>query len=355
MKFSILIPVYNVENYISECLDSILSQTLNDYEIICVNDGSTDNSGKICEDYRLRFPDKIKVIHKKNQGLISARRLGIKNAEGDYVCFLDSDDFIVRNYLDILYKEIILNKPDIIIFGYERVDEYGNTLCKVLPPLSSGLYSGTQIKEIRDKVVLTSELNNLCFKCVKAEIIDKEVDYSKLFHVSSGEDLVQSLPIFDKATSISVTEDCLYLYRSNPNSITNTRISINTIDSLLAMYSVLCEYAERWGYPESVYRKRFGLILNSIVSNLITNRFVRTIYNPKEYSLIVERILEADFQQELRLYRPLRFLSKGTIFKSIFLLRSQRAILLCIKSLSFINSLLVVVFGFLSRKRKSSV
>lgn len=340
MKFSILIPVYNVENYISECLDSILSQTLNDYEIICVNDGSTDNSGKICEDYRLRFPDKIKVIHKKNQGLISARRLGIKNAEGDYVCFLDSDDFIVRNYLDILYKEIILNKPDIIIFGYERVDEYGNTLCKVQPSLPVGLYSGTQIKEIKDRVVFTSELNNLCFKCVKTDILDKEVDYAKLFYVSSGEDLIQSLPLLDKAKSISIINHCLYLYRTNPNGMTNSRLSIQNINSWLAMYSVLCEYAERWDYFESLYRQRFGLILNSILLRLITNRFASDVYKREDYILLVERLFKKDFQDELKLYKPLKMLSKERIFRCLLLFKQRSLILSFITILGGIYSIL---------------
>ena len=90
MKFSVLIPVYNVEGYLEKCLDSIINQNFDDYEIIIVDDGSTDQSGVLCDTYRKRYPNKITVIHKKNEGLMLARRDAIRMAKGEYFIFVDT-------------------------------------------------------------------------------------------------------------------------------------------------------------------------------------------------------------------------------------------------------------------------
>lgn len=92
-KISVIVPVYNVEKYLSRCIDSIISQTFSDFELILVDDGSTDSSGKICDEYGKK-DGRVKVIHKRNGGLSSARNCGLENAKGNYICFVDSDDWI---------------------------------------------------------------------------------------------------------------------------------------------------------------------------------------------------------------------------------------------------------------------
>ena len=115
MQFSIVIPVYNVAPYLRECVDSVLAQNSTDYEIILVDDGSTDNSPAICDEYAEKY-SQIKVIHKTNGGLSDARNFGIKKAQGDYLMFLDSDDFWNReNVLLDLHNIIKENNPDLII------------------------------------------------------------------------------------------------------------------------------------------------------------------------------------------------------------------------------------------------
>ena len=111
-KISIIVPVYNVEKYIRKCLDSILNQTFKDFELILVDDGSLDNSGKICDDYALK-DNRIKVIHKKNGGLSSARNAGLDVAQGDYIGFVDSDDWIEPDMYEILYENCIRTNADI--------------------------------------------------------------------------------------------------------------------------------------------------------------------------------------------------------------------------------------------------
>ena len=120
MKFSILVPVYNVEKYLEQCVDSLLNQTYKgEYEIILVDDGSTDSSVAICDRYQKNNPDKIKVVHKKNEGLVSARQQGIAVATGEYSLFVDSDDFAELNLLETVSDCIDSNNdPDMVIYSY---------------------------------------------------------------------------------------------------------------------------------------------------------------------------------------------------------------------------------------------
>ena len=102
-KISVIVPVYNVEKFIKRCLDSIINQTMRDLEIILVNDGSTDNSGKICDEYA-QLDNRITVIHKENGGLSSARNTGLDVATGEWIAFVDSDDYIEKNMYEVLYE-----------------------------------------------------------------------------------------------------------------------------------------------------------------------------------------------------------------------------------------------------------
>ena len=118
-KFSIIVPVYNVEKYIEKCLESILNQTYDNFEIIVINDGSTDNSKKILDNYKTN--KKIKIINQDNQGLSIARNNGLGAASGDYILFIDSDDYIEEELLSTLNKNI--NNEDLIRFQVQTVNE----------------------------------------------------------------------------------------------------------------------------------------------------------------------------------------------------------------------------------------
>lgn len=113
LKISIIVPVYNVQEYLEECINSLLGQTLKEIEIILVDDGSTDNSGKICDEYASKNK-KVKVFHQKNGGQSRARNEGIKYAQGEYIMFVDSDDYIVSNACEVLYTYALKNNVDIV-------------------------------------------------------------------------------------------------------------------------------------------------------------------------------------------------------------------------------------------------
>ena len=132
MLFSIVIPVYNVEKYLDECMQSILLQVEtieNDCEILLIDDGSTDTSGRICDIYKDRYPDIVKVFHKPNEGLLATRRFGFKRVSGDYVINCDSDDLLEKEMLKSV-KNIILKykNPDIIFINHNRYDGKEKTI-----------------------------------------------------------------------------------------------------------------------------------------------------------------------------------------------------------------------------------
>ena len=114
---SIIVPIFKVEKYLKRCIDSILNQTYRNIEIILIDDGSPDNCGKICDDYAKK-DDRIKVIHKENKGVSQARNDGIKLSKGKYIAFVDSDDYVEKNFIEILYNNIIENDADISICNY---------------------------------------------------------------------------------------------------------------------------------------------------------------------------------------------------------------------------------------------
>ena len=124
MFFSVIVPIYNVEKYLSRCIDSVLSQTFADFELILVDDGSPDNCPEICDKYAQK-DHRIKVVHKENAGLGMARNLGVEVATGDFICFIDSDDFIEEECLNAMYSAAEENKVDLVICDYYKYFENG--------------------------------------------------------------------------------------------------------------------------------------------------------------------------------------------------------------------------------------
>lgn len=122
IKVSIVVPIYNLEKYVPRCLDALVNQTLKDIEIICVNDGSKDSAPQIIEDYKKRYPDKVRTFHKENGGEYSARTYGLKQAVGEYVGFIDSDDVPEITWAEKLYEAAKKNDADIAFCGYDRID-----------------------------------------------------------------------------------------------------------------------------------------------------------------------------------------------------------------------------------------
>lgn len=134
VKVSVVIPVYNVEEYLHKCVYSVINQTYDNIEVLLINDGSTDNSGSICDELA-KANDRVRVLHKSNGGLSHARNYGIDRCEGEYVTFLDSDDYLDADYIETLMDVAVSGNLDFVCGGQKKVDEKGNTLKELGYPL----------------------------------------------------------------------------------------------------------------------------------------------------------------------------------------------------------------------------
>ena len=232
---SVIVPIYNVSEYLFQCIDSIVTQTYKELEIILVDDGSTDDSGVICDKYAT-LDSRIQVIHKENNGLVSARKIGVQCAKGEYVSFVDGDDWIVPDTFQRLLD--IGKNADIITFSC--IEEYGKYQILKENTIKTGLYDLENKEEKLYKNMLMNDnffefgiLPHLCDKLIKREIlIENQMMVDSL--ISYGEDVACTFPCIIDADSIYVTNIPLYHYRQRPGSIAkkNDNISKNALTCL---------------------------------------------------------------------------------------------------------------------------
>ena len=214
MLVSVIIPVYNSEQYLRACIDSVLEQSYTDFELLLINDGSTDSSGKICDEYALKDA-RVKVFHKENKGVSSARNLGIHEAEGEWLCFVDSDDVLEENYLTALVKSSVDSKADFIAQGFKK---FGNGIEKNMH-LGVGLFSAYDFRTLFQ----IKKIQNFGFpfsKLFKGEIIKKH-HISFPISFSIAEDLAFMLMYLSKIQTIQLDAVHHYLYRQVDNSLSN--------------------------------------------------------------------------------------------------------------------------------------
>lgn len=276
MLFSICIPVYNVEKYLAECVESVLSQNVNDIEIILCDDGSTDSSGKICDEYAEKYSDIIKVIHKENEGLLLTRRVAIKASKGDWIIHLDSDDYMLPGYLSTV-KSVIESDPalDMVIFKIV----YGQKDLTDFSQESKLPFTDGQIFENDTKVLLYNQLvkggyiNAIFQKVAKREIVDADTDYHRWLGVSMAEDYLQTLPLFDKSKKSVFLDKAFVYYRYNDKSITKDIRMGSVISAIYSHITVNKEgnkYAEKWNIKNVnlIYSKQLRNIAYKIFTLL---------------------------------------------------------------------------------------
>lgn len=240
-KISIIVPVYNVEKYIKRCIDSIIVQTYSDWELLLIDDGSPDRSGDICDEYA-RNDNRIKVFHTVNEGVSSARNLGLDNARGEYVTFIDSDDWIEGKCFEVCVFLMERDMLDILQFSFKRVDDNGNILHRKV--------NGTNVLSFEEYV--KSQQYNVCVwgTFIRYSIIEKKhvrfdrklklaEDQVFIFAVMSCSDKLQSIPI------------AFYNYYFNVGSATNnTQIEdiMNSSEAMLKLkrkLPILTEHCDK--------------------------------------------------------------------------------------------------------------
>ena len=277
-KFSLIIPAYNVEKYIKKCLDSVLNQTYNNYEIIIINDGSTDNTSKILESYKSN--KKIKIINQENKGLSNARNTGVSNAKGDYILFIDSDDFIEKELLEILNKTI--NDEDLVRFQIRILDET-NKIIKEYKEETFNNLNGIEAFNKLSKYNLV-ELA-VCYAYKKDTFLKNNYKFEeKTYHEDFG--LIPYIIISSKkVTSINYIG---YNYLQRKNSIMNNtdyEKEIKKSNDVLKHYKNLIKWSQNIKGDLTIYK---SFIANSVILkslNLKEKDYKNYIKKLKEYKV----------------------------------------------------------------------
>ena len=233
---TIIIPIYCIELYLKQCIESVLSQTYSNLQVILVNDGSKDKCGEICDHYA-NLDRRIIVIHKQNEGLVNARKSGLTVAQGDFVTFVDGDDWVGENFIYNLIQPTLKYEVDLTIAGFIR-EFYGKEE-KILPKLPAGYHSSENLK---NKIFPNALYNGIFFQHGISTYV-----WNKLFRVNKlkkflskidknivmGEDAALTYPYLFNCSSIYITNAADYYYRQRPNSI------VKSVPNLQLEYSQL--------------------------------------------------------------------------------------------------------------------
>ena len=247
---SVIIPIFNKEKYLSECLESLFAQCTEEVEVIMVNDGSTDRSGEICKDFLGRYSVNAKLINQENKGALKSREIGVSQSAGEYILFLDSDDTLLSNAVHAL-TDVVKNHPyDMVLFNATSDSETMRP--RYVIPLDHG-----QVFEADDKyhiyrlLCCSYVLNNLWTKCIRKKLFLETAASEKGQRITNGEDLYQILDLADNAKSIVYLDRVLYFYRVVPGSMARNYTPLY-FSSEKIVCSKRLRYAEKWGKGEEL-------------------------------------------------------------------------------------------------------
>ena len=274
MRFSICVPVYNVEDFIEDCVNSILNQTFEDFEVIFINDGSTDRSLEKLV-FLCQKDNRVKIISKNNQGLLWARRDAIKLAKGEYILFVDSDDkYCHKKVLENLDNYIRkYNSPDLIVFNRNEFDCFS---IKDNKPFYSfeKLFKGNELSDIRYQFITRNYFNAMFLKCIKRSVLQNDdTDYTK-HNPQMAEDVTQSIFMFDKSETILYIPDIFYLYRVNPNSISNAPLTIDKLEKKMVrlLFTTMNNIIAKWklqNYSADVFQRFYKKVYSFYAQRII--------------------------------------------------------------------------------------
>lgn len=254
MKFSIIVPIYNTEEYLSRCLDSVIGQNFSDMELILVNDGSRDNSLEICKKYADQY-NFIHIIDKENGGVSSARNVGMESAQGDYIYFLDSDDVLCENVLNIVAENL---GTDCIFSTYNKIFDYSKK--QFFEEKCLLIDNSFTLKDTQNYIKLKH--GSVCYAFYKIDIIKNNLFDS---NIKNGEDDKWMSEIIDKMQSFEFMDFPFFCYYINRKHSTTSSYNIDSLYTGLLCYKELLEKSDNeklrsrytqsfWNIARKVYR-----------------------------------------------------------------------------------------------------
>lgn len=260
---SVIIPVYNSEKYLSECLKSVANQSYHNIEIILIDDGSHDNSGTICDEFAAK-DERIKVIHKENGGVSSARNVGLAIMSGEYVTFVDSDDYIKNNMIEQMLSYQKNNDADVVQIAFDRDPRLfeSESVYDKNPKVING---DDNIKDFALGGFLHAEMWG---KLYRSSLFDN-FDFDERFYYA--EDLEIGLRLYKKVTKSVACDEKLYFYRISPNSQTETALSKGQLEEPnMIVEAIEREREYKWLYDILIYR--YTLCVLGVLNRLIITK-----------------------------------------------------------------------------------
>ena len=241
---SVIVPIYNQEKYVAECLDSLFSQASERVEFILIDDGSTDKSAAICADHIARSGVNAHLLRQSNHGLLKTREIGLHQTTGEYVLFVDSDDCLLDGALATLTQTLDTCRPDVVLFNATN-DQSNRTPLFSYPFQDGAVFTGEDKYPLYRLLCCTDRLNNIWAKCVRRTLFDDAELYRDIEGISNGEDLYQSLVLIDRAQEVLFLDRVLYYYR-----VSNTSMSRSYYPRHFNSEKKVCarrlRYAEKW-------------------------------------------------------------------------------------------------------------
>ena len=307
MKFSVIVPVYKVERFLRQCAESVLNQTCGDFELILVDDGSPDKSGEICDEYAAKDA-RVKVIHKTNGGLVSARKAGGAVAVGEYVVCLDGDDYIAPNFLETFAKVIDEYSPDICLCGFYKAYSENNVKC--LPFENRGLYDKETIEKRIYPYLIENKNGRYFSSSIWAKAFRRKI-YTKYQtgvdpRIKIGEDQCVVKPCVFRAESLYVIDECLYYYRQNDESMTKSKGVFDlSVPKLIANRFEKEIDVSLFDFQAQIYRHAVHDLFNAVASQFNAKR------SEKEIKQIIRQTLNDEYYKKALKESRFAFLSKG--------------------------------------------
>lgn len=304
-KISVIIPIFNVEKYLNKCVDSVINQTYKKIEIILVDDGSPDNCPAICDEYA-KNDDRVRVIHKRNGGLSDARNAGIDVCEGDYITFIDSDDYVESDLVELLYKNLVNNNCDISTCSYNIV--YENE-----PVFETAIEDDAYVYSAKDALgdlfYQKHTTTSACAKLYKKQLFDN-IRYPK---GKMNEDLGTTYRIFSKSNKIVVSSKKKYCYLQRHGSLIHSKFALDRMDGLAFAEDAL-RHVEKY-YPQIIKPAQNRVFIEAIYILIAlipqrqeyTREYARCVSVVKKFNKVVA--FDAKSKKQVRLFAAISLVS----------------------------------------------
>ena len=317
-KVSVIIPVYNTEKTLTKCVDSVINQTLQDVEIILVDDGTPDGAGVLCDAYAQKDP-RIKVIHKENGGLSSARNAGMEIATGEYIGFVDSDDYIHPQMYEKLYERILADNSDICLCGLFRVNEQGTERPVELEGLPEKLTGREEIVKYLSLPLIgvvpgcgePMVEGFVCRNLYRRALIKEQPFLSEREYFA--EDVVFNLTVYGRCDSISILNGCFYYYWYNEFSLSNKyRPNLCVLlNNLLDWEASYLEKIEIYGQEQRLYASGVKFVLfcmqNILKAKLGVRKTLQAIWQVLQQKWLKKSLGKGNYSAYSLKYRAVCF------------------------------------------------